>query len=634
MIIVAICDLFIVGFVIFDIFGMITTVQHNTQRIGESMWQQISFWRMVNVSFILVFALAYVRKVELWFEGFQLNDDTFYNKTGAFGNDQQAQDLLMFETFANHAEIFASCYARLCIGNIIAWVRILDFLQYSDQFGVLSNALSKSVSLLWGWLLTFLIIFCPYMVAGNVLYGSTVQDFKSLASTAAFLLLMIARGEIDGFNTLNDMYPVWTPLYFISYLSLTWLVMLNMFIAIITDSFQVVQNPEASTLWHPQRIMDRMGEFIKTKLLRWIVKKAGIGKQKEKEHKKVVVTERMRSRAIDKIREKALRDEIVNLSKLKMNRSECFDYAQGSLPMYYINHLFKDAEFEEQASESWKKVTEKWTRLTEKSLVILKDLDHLFSEIKANLDDTGNLLYSLKTISSERGSKLQTFLLSLEKVLNVLQEEVNKTNGFLPDAQLISEELSHISADQARLKDMSRKVSSVHGDLKKLHKTIERTLRIVASTGDFFTGDMKRIMWGMDSDTFEDQSPVVMEAAKGTGIVTRVEKLGQRKMLTEDDYQPKESENTFTRWLKTKIDLPENGTHDMEYQTNTDKIRADLFKDGTSDDDEDDDEISLTTDEEDQTKSTISDETVFEIEVPGRSSPMQRRPSSRKDPPS
>ena len=468
------------------------------------------------------------------------------------------------------------------------------------------------------------------MIAGNILYGSAVQDFKSLASTAAFLILMIARGEIDGFNTLNNMYPVWTPLYFISYLSLTWLVMLNMFIAIITDSFQVVQNPDSSSdLWHPQRILDRMAVFIKDKALQLVVKNFGMGRKKgeEEEEKRIIITERMRSRAIDKIREKALRDEVVDLSKLMMNRKECFEYAQGSLPMSHIYHLFKDAEFEEHASESWKKVTEKWTRLTEKSLVILKDLDLLFNEIKSNLDGTGNLLYSLRTIASERGSKLQMFLISLGTVLDLLQEEIHQTNSFLPEAHVISEGLSQISADQARLREVSRKVSSVHRDLKRLHNTIERTLRLVTKTGDFFSGDMKRLMWGIEADTFDDVAPIVMEASAGTGNITRIEKLGLRKTITNDEYEPKTKESTYSTWLKTKIDVNDETQSLHEKKANSSRIRSDIFNEFPDEDSDEEEEEEDSTDDDSGSGST-SQESIFKIEVVAPSSPRKRKPST------
>lgn len=86
----------------------------------------------------------------------------------------------------------------------------------------------------------FFIVFFAFAQLGYLLFGSQVQAFSSFG-TAVFSLLRLILGDFD-FEELEAANRVLGPIYFLSYVFFVFFVLMNMFLAIINDTYAEVKS--------------------------------------------------------------------------------------------------------------------------------------------------------------------------------------------------------------------------------------------------------------------------------------------------------------------------------------------------------------------------------------------------------
>jgi hypothetical protein len=85
----------------------------------------------------------------------------------------------------------------------------------------------------------FMIVFMSYAQFGYLLFGPKLYDFSSL-SFAAYTLMRTMLGDFD-FPALKEAHPTIGPFFFIFYIFVVFFILLNMFLAIINDTYSEVK---------------------------------------------------------------------------------------------------------------------------------------------------------------------------------------------------------------------------------------------------------------------------------------------------------------------------------------------------------------------------------------------------------
>ena len=104
----------------------------------------------------------------------------------------------------------------------------------------------------------FVLITFAFTFAGHWLYGSRVFEFRTWNVAFGYLLRTLTEG-IE-YETLKNASPGATPLYVTAWIGIVTLVLLNMFIAILTDSYAFVQvrDTHTHTYTHTERERERI----------------------------------------------------------------------------------------------------------------------------------------------------------------------------------------------------------------------------------------------------------------------------------------------------------------------------------------------------------------------------------------
>jgi len=120
-----------------------------------------------------------------------------------------------------------------------AWIKIFKYISFNRTMTQLQSTLSRCSKDIAGFAVMFFIIFLAYAQFGYLVFGTQVDDFSAF-SESIFTLFRIILGDFD-FHSIEEANRVIGPIYFITYVFFVFFVLLNMFLAIINDTYSEVK---------------------------------------------------------------------------------------------------------------------------------------------------------------------------------------------------------------------------------------------------------------------------------------------------------------------------------------------------------------------------------------------------------
>ena len=123
--------------------------------------------------------------------------------------------------------------------SFLAWVKIFKYISFNKAMTQLSGTLNRCAGDMIGFFVMFCIIFTAFIQLGYLLFGAQVNDYSSMYNTL-FALIRTILGDFD-FITLEKANRFFGPVYFLCFVFFVFFVLLNMFLAILSDSFGEVK---------------------------------------------------------------------------------------------------------------------------------------------------------------------------------------------------------------------------------------------------------------------------------------------------------------------------------------------------------------------------------------------------------
>ncbi|XP_074619746.1 polycystin-2-like protein 1 [Acropora palmata] len=144
----------------------------------------------------------------------------------------------------------------VAIAVFFAWIKVFKYISFNKTMTQLSATLNNCAKDVGGFAVMFFIIFLAYAQLGYLVFGTQVRDFSTFAD-AIFTLFRIILGDFD-FHALEAANRVLGPIFFITYVFFVFFVLLNMFLAIINDTYAEVKSNIAS-----QKSEFEIGDYFK-----------------------------------------------------------------------------------------------------------------------------------------------------------------------------------------------------------------------------------------------------------------------------------------------------------------------------------------------------------------------------------
>ncbi|NXU48707.1 PK2L1 protein, partial [Turnix velox] len=130
------------------------------------------------------------------------------------------------------------------VNLFFAWIKIFKYISFNKTMTQLSSTLARCAKDILGFAIMFFIVFFAYAQLGYLLFGTQVENFSTFVK-CIFTQFRIILGDFD-YNSIDNANRVLGPIYFVTYVFFVFFVLLNMFLAIINDTYSEVKEELAS----------------------------------------------------------------------------------------------------------------------------------------------------------------------------------------------------------------------------------------------------------------------------------------------------------------------------------------------------------------------------------------------------
>ncbi|XP_022208929.2 polycystic kidney disease 2-like 2 protein [Drosophila obscura] len=141
------------------------------------------------------------------------------------------------------------CFSNIFYVNMMAvlaflvWIKLFKFISLNKTLVEWTTTLARCSKDLAGFTLMFGIVFVIYARLGLLLFGSNHPDFYSIIISMLTMIRMIL-GDFR-YNLIQESDRVIGPIYFITYILLVFFILLNIFLAIIMETYTAVKRGSA-----------------------------------------------------------------------------------------------------------------------------------------------------------------------------------------------------------------------------------------------------------------------------------------------------------------------------------------------------------------------------------------------------
>lgn len=229
--------------ILFVVFTLYYTVEEALE-IRHYRWRYFkSIWNTLDVLIILISYVCIAFNIYRQYKVGKILDELLQDQ----------------KTFADFEFL---TYWQIQFNNVVAfavflaWIKIFKYVSFNKTMTQLSTTLSRCAKDVLGFSVMFMIVFLAYAQLGYLLFGSMVDDYKTFA-ISIFTLFRIILGDFD-FNAILDAHRILGPIFFLTYVFFVFFVLLNMFLAIINDTYSEVKS-DMST----QKSEFELGDYFK-----------------------------------------------------------------------------------------------------------------------------------------------------------------------------------------------------------------------------------------------------------------------------------------------------------------------------------------------------------------------------------
>lgn len=217
-----ICQLLLMIILIVFIFAEIGKLRREKCSYFTGLWNWLELFQISSTICALVFFFLKESQTSQFVKKIQENPF----KTSSTDNIEFMSDL---ETYLLSFVIF------------IVTIKFLRLIKFNRHVCQVIGTMQRAATKVFSFMTVFVIIMLAYTQVGFVVFSSEVKAYSSFYSSLRAMLLLLFGGEMY-FQELQSTSRYITPVFLFGYLSSMAMVLLNMFLAVLNDSYKEVKN--------------------------------------------------------------------------------------------------------------------------------------------------------------------------------------------------------------------------------------------------------------------------------------------------------------------------------------------------------------------------------------------------------
>ncbi|XP_053961010.1 polycystic kidney disease 2-like 1 protein [Anastrepha ludens] len=188
-----------------------------------------NFWNLINLIILFLITLSFFYSI---FHPIYMH--YYLKQLEAEPNEYHSLDILCWLN-KHYMNVMA-------VLTFLVWVKMFAFFSFNKVAVQLNMTFAKCYKDLLGFLVVFFVLFLSYAVLGMLLFGNDHHDFYLFFKAYwAVMRMVLADFDYTGVEKANR---VLGPLYFVSFIIIVYFILINMFLAIIFDTFREVKKVE------------------------------------------------------------------------------------------------------------------------------------------------------------------------------------------------------------------------------------------------------------------------------------------------------------------------------------------------------------------------------------------------------
>jgi hypothetical protein len=252
-------------FIVFQIFGELFELLDCYLKSGSVYGYFRSFWNYIDICNLIMLVFTQIQTWRFYFEELDhfapmprypvynslANEGYYLNYTHEIQTNHPYQLVSLCRMFEDAQNIGATESAILTWSNIsvlLMTLRMMKTLHFQPRMGLITRTLQAAAMDLGHFFILLLAVFLGFVCMGHLGFGDTVYEFSTMTKcvSACFLMLM---GEFEILGELEDTGRTTAAvLFFYSFVLICFLLLLNILLAIIVDSYaKAKEEAEGST---------------------------------------------------------------------------------------------------------------------------------------------------------------------------------------------------------------------------------------------------------------------------------------------------------------------------------------------------------------------------------------------------
>ena len=151
----------------------------------------------------------------------------------------------IIENRRTDSDLWDMCSACLGVGNLLVWIGMLRYLGFFEKYNVIILTIRQAMPNIVRFTVCVSIMYFGFVFCGWVVLGPYQFKFNTLSSTSECLFSLINGDDMfatfSGVSANNGMIWSFSRVYLYLFVIIFIYVVLSLFIAIITDAYELVK---------------------------------------------------------------------------------------------------------------------------------------------------------------------------------------------------------------------------------------------------------------------------------------------------------------------------------------------------------------------------------------------------------
>eukprot|EP01004_Peranema_trichophorum_P007067 NODE_585_length_2569_cov_42.022077_g500_i0.p1 GENE.NODE_585_length_2569_cov_42.022077_g500_i0~~NODE_585_length_2569_cov_42.022077_g500_i0.p1 ORF type:complete len:737 (-),score=94.16 NODE_585_length_2569_cov_42.022077_g500_i0:165-2375(-) len=209
-------------------------------------------WTWLEIANMAIFWWVYYYRIYIWLLpnlDLKVGPNT-HSSVKSYPKEHQQfwLNVLNFARLESFLVQYTSIRTVQSISGLLCYLRLFKYVGVSPHFNLLSSTIQLASGPLLTLVVYIMVLLIAFAVMGIMIFGGTLENYRNFPKTLNSLFL-INLGYFD-YNILDSVSESFTGGFFYCYVLVVWLVVLNVVIGIIADSFTKAKDQQEVTVRH------------------------------------------------------------------------------------------------------------------------------------------------------------------------------------------------------------------------------------------------------------------------------------------------------------------------------------------------------------------------------------------------